>query len=351
MNFEDPMAEAYAKNDGMDKVVEDNTEKSEDYSEALKDIPNADDKIDSLEETEIDNNPDSLGEAYARDRDEELTTEETVEDNEETEIDNNPDSLGEAYARDRGEVEEDSEAVGAKTENIVEDTGVEDVKNEEIQSFAEIGEEEWVKVSERISTLSEDLVDKGKNAVYTATGILIEAPNIIEGVGIVAGEMADKAYETAYKAYADAVESANRKVREIKANIVEKAENAKNRFFGKIKETGRKFVGKAEELAIKGAALGINAGERVAVAIEEAQKQITNTVDTVRVEAHKASVESSKKKMKKHEIKAGKHAEKLEVKRSNLTDLVKKITVGVEANRHGAEGMNSLLGKSSDVSV
>ena len=339
MKFEDPMAAAYAKNDGMDEVIEDNTEET----------------VEDNEETETDDNPNSLGEAYARDRNEKLTTEETVEDNEETETetetDDNPNSLGEAYARDRKEVGEDSEAVDTKTENIVENTGVGDVENEETQSFTEIGEEKWVEVSGKISTFSEDLVDKGKNAVYTATGLLIEAPNIAKGVGVVVGEMADKAYETAYKTYYNTVEAVNNKVQEIKDNLADRAKEAKKNFFDKITRTKDKYIGKAAELTAKGIELGINVGAQVAVKIEETHKELTNAINVARVEALNAQIESSKKKKKKHTVKAEKHAEKEIERKSKLGELYKNIVGESEEKRHGAKSMKSILENIADVSI
>ena len=341
MKFEDPMAEAYAKNDGMDKVIEDNTEENE--------------ETETETEVEADDSPNSLGEAYARDRGEELTTEKTVEEDEETETetetDDSPNSLGEAYARDRGEVVEDSEVINTETENIDEDVGIEDTENKEIQSFAEIGEEKWVEVSGKISTFSEDLVDKGKNAVYTATGLLIEAPNIAKGVGAVVGEMADKAYETAYKTYYNTVEAVNNKVQEIKDNLADRAKEAKKNFFDKITRTKDKYIGKATELTAKGVELGINVGAQVAIKIEETHKELTNAVNVARVEALNAQIESSKKKKEKHTVKAEKYAAKETKRKSKLGKLYKNIMGESETKRHGAKGMNSILENIVDASV
>lgn len=292
MKFEDPIAEAYAKNDGMDKVIEDNTEESEDYSEALKDIPNADDKIDSLEETEIDNNPDSLGEAYARDRDEELTTEETVEDNEEpvTEVeDSGEDSSKEGY-NDLKEAYEKNNGMKEVVEENEESVAEKDV------SFKEVGREKWTNALEKASSFSSDLIKGGKEAIYTATGVAFEAPGMVKAT-------AKEAYTSAKKSFDGAVDSAKLKVQEVKTSLIEGVEKAKKSFFEKITRTKDEYVDKAVKLTARGAVWGIDKGIEVSGKIIKTYDRVAEAMRDTRIEALKNEIKKGEGNLKSNEIK------------------------------------------------
>jgi len=334
MNFEDPMAEAYAKNDGMDKIIEDNAEEAEDYSEALKDIPNADDKIDSLEETEteteteIDNNPDSLGEAYARDRDEKLTTEETVGDNEEpvTEVeDRDEDSsregyndLKEAYEKDNGmkEVAEENE---------------ESVAEKDV-SFKEVGREKWTNALEKASSFSSDLIKGGKEAIYTATGVAFELPKIANETKEVAIEAGTQAYGEAKEVFTGAVNSAKEKVQEVKTSLIEGVEKAKKSFFEKITRTKDEYIDKAVKLTARGAVWGIDKGIEVSGKIVKTYNEVTETMHDIRIETLKNEIEKGEgnledKKVRLEIFEKEKEARKKALSVKNALERVGELTV------------------------
>ena len=214
-----------------------------------------------------------LGKAYADNE----GMEEVIEDNEAPTMGNEDDNkegyddLKEAYANN-----ESMEEVVEDNENPV-----------EVESFEEVGKKKWASVFEKVSSFSSDLVENGKKAIYTATGVAFEAPGIVK-------ETAKEVYGSAKESFTNAVDSAKQKVQEVKTNLVEKAQEAKKSFFEKITKTKDKYVDKATELTTRGAEWGIKTGERVAVKIVETHDKIAEAVQEIRIKALENRIKEGK---------------------------------------------------------
>lgn len=240
-------------------------------------------------------------------KDSEDSVEETIKDDEGSVVENNNTAEGSDIEGEEGGVMEEA---------------VEDNNNsEKIESFEEVGREKLSSMFEKISSFSSNLVESGKKAIYTATGVAFEAPGVVK-------EVAKETYGSAKESFTGAVDSAKEKALEVKTNLVEKAQEAKKSFLEKITGTKDKYVNKANELTKRGIDWGINAGERVATKVTETHDRIDDSIQKIRIKVLEGRVEKGR------------------IAETRLETLNEEKEV-----RKNASSMSSLLGHTEELSV